>query len=250
MPNNNSARATVLVTGAARRLGAAMAMRLHAEGMNIALHHHRSTGEAAQLRAMLEKNRPGSTSLHRFDLREVGSAGALLEEVLGTHDSLSALINNASCFYPTPIGSAGEDDWDTLINTNLRAPYFLAQAAASSLAESHGCIVNLSDIYAETPLREHSIYNISKAGLQMLTASLAVELAPHVRVNAIAPGPILWPESGVPAQASEKVLSTTPMARMGSAEEIAGAALYLIRDATYTTGATLPVDGGRRLSRF
>jgi pteridine reductase len=250
MQNTTTERRTVLITGGARRIGAAIARRLHADGMNVAIHYNRSTADAQVLHASLEHLRPGSVSLHQADLRDTDALGQLVNDVLDAHGSLYSLVNNASCFYPTPLAGARECDWDVLVGTNLKAPFFLCQAAADSLRASHGCIVNLTDIYAQRPLPEHSLYGIAKAGLVMMTKSLALELAPDIRVNAIAPGPILWPESDGPSQDNTRILASTPMARIGEPDEIAEAASFLILRAHFTTGMTLPVDGGRALTGY
>jgi len=249
--NNATAPAqTVLITGGGRRIGAAIAKILHAKGMSVAIHHNHSTDEAQALQASLEHARPDSTSLHQLDLRAENAPRLLIDDVLRTHGSLHSLVNNASSFYPTPLSEAQEGDWDRLIGTNLKAPFFLCQAAAESLRASQGCIVNLADIYAERPLPKHSLYNIAKAGLVMMTKSLALELAPHIRVNAIAPGPILWPETIPHDDRNEKIVQSTPLARKGEPSEIACAVSFLIHDAKFTTGTTLPVDGGRSLGGY
>ena len=238
-----------LITGAARRLGAEIAERLHHAGMNVAIHYRGSGTEAEALRERLETDRPDSVSVHGCDLRDTAALPRLVHEVEQRHGDLHALVNNASSFYPTPVGEATESQWGDLIDTNVKAPFFLAQAAAAGLARNRGVIVNMADIYAERPLPGHALYNISKAGIMMLTQTLARELAPEVRVNAIAPGPILWPESPV-AEDRSKVMATTPLARCGEPRDIADAVLFLIRDARYTTGALLPVDGGRRIAGY
>ena len=241
---------TVLVTGAGRRLGAAIATGLHAAGMNVAIHYQHSESQARALAEKLEADRAGSASLHALDLHRTSSLPGLIAEVVDTHGELHALVNNASSFYPTPLETSGESDWDDVVGTNLKAPYFLSQAAAPALRESGGCIVNLADIYGLRPLPQHTIYNATKAGLIMLTQSLALELAPDVRINAIAPGPILWPETEVEPAAKDAILANTPLARCGEPDEIVAAMVFLLRDARFSTGVVLPVDGGRRLAGY
>lgn len=238
-----------LITGSAKRIGAAIARALHADGYDLAL-HYRGSGEAmAALAAELEAARPGSTLTLQADLAEFDRLPELIARTIGRYGRLDALVNNASGFAPTPIGSATPAQWDALFASNARAPFFLAQAAAPHLKAARGAIVNLVDIYAERPLREHSLYCMAKAALVMATRALALELAPEVRVNAVAPGAILWPEAeGAKDEAAKAaMLARTPLGRTGSAEEIAEAVRWLLREARYTTGQVLRVDGGRLL---
>lgn len=223
-------------------------MRLHAEGYDIALHFRDSATEAAILQDELERRRHNSTTLLRAELLETDELPRLVERVMLRFGRLDVLVNNASSFFPTPIGKITEAVWDTLMAVNVKAPLFLSQAAAFHLRQTRGAIVNLVDIYAERPLAQHSVYNISKAALQMLTLSLAQELAPEVRVNAIAPGAILWPEADDDPDRQKELLARTPLQRIGTAEEIARAVVFLARDAGYTTGQVLRVDGGRWLA--
>lgn len=237
---------TALITGAARRVGATVARRLHAEGMNVVLHYRRSEADAARLAAELNVLRPDSATTAQADLADLQSFDGLIRSAL-RWDSLDVLVNNASAFHPTPFGTIVERDWDELMAGNLKAPLFLAQAAAPYLKKSRGCIVNMVDIYARRPLLRHSVYSLTKAGIAALTKSLALELAPEVRANGVAPGIILWPSQGVDEQAKQKLLDSTALKRAGSPEDIAGAILYLVRDADYVTGAVIAVDGGRSI---
>ena len=237
---------TALITGAAKRLGAATARALHAEGMNLLLHYNRSEAEAQALAAELNKARPDSAAIAQADLANTQGLESLVKAAL-QWNGLDVLINNASSFRPTPIGQIGEDDWDDLMGSNLKAPLFLAQAAAPHLKKNHGCIVNMIDIHAYRPLREHTVYCAAKAGLVMLTLSLAKELGPEVRVNGVAPGPVLWPEAPMDAATKKSILEATALKRKGSPEDISGAILYLVRDAEYVTGQILAVDGGRSI---
>lgn len=240
-------RPVALVTGAARRLGAAIARRLHAAGHDLALHYRDSGDDMAALVAALEHDRPGSTLAMRADLAEYDRLPELVAQAVGRFGRLDALVNNASAFSPTPLGTITPADWDAQFLVNARAPVILAQAAAPHLRAARGAIVNLVDIYAERPLRDHLVYGMSKAALVAATHALALELAPQVRVNAVAPGAILWPE-GKPEAAKETILAKTPLARTGSEDEIAEAVRWLLQDATYTTGQILRVDGGRLLA--
>jgi len=237
---------TALVTGAAKRLGAATARALHAEGMNLLLHYNKSEAEAATLAQELNAARPDSAAIAQADLGNTQGLESLVKAAL-QWDGLDVLVNNASSFWPTPVGSIGEDDWDDLMGSNLKAPLFLAQAAAPHLKKNHGCIVNMIDIHAYRPLREHTVYCIAKAGLVMLTLSLAKELGPEVRVNGVAPGPVLWPETPMDAATKKSILEATALKRKGSPEDVSGAILYLVRDAEYVTGQILAVDGGRSI---
>jgi len=236
----------VLITGAARRVGAEIARVLHAEGANLALHYRSATAEAQSLVAEFNAVRPGSALAFQADLLETDHLARLVADVAEHFGRLDALVNNASSFFATPIGSIGEREWDDLLGTNLKAPLFLAQAAATHLAVARGAIVNITDIHAERPLKNYALYCIAKAGLAGLTRALALELAPHVRVNAIAPGPILWPENGAfDAAAQANVISRTLLKRGGDPADIARTVRFLLADAPYVTGQILAVDGGR-----
>ncbi len=242
-----STHPTVLITGAAHRIGATTARFLHAAGMNIVIHYRQSRAGAEALQQELAAVRPDSVALVQADLHDTALLPQLVEDAAEAWGRLDVLINNASTFYPTPIDKATEAEWDDLLGTNLKAPFFLSQAAAPFLRRSRGCIVNIVDIHAERPLRGFPIYSIAKAGLVMLTKSLAAELGPEVRVNAVAPGAILWPEH-LDEAGREKIISRTFLKRQGSPEDIAKAIRYLIQDADYMTGQVLAVDGGRSLN--
>jgi pteridine reductase len=241
------ANKVVLITGAAHRIGATTARLLHAEGLNILLHYRHSRGAAESLQAELNAIRPDSVHLIQADLHDTAKLSNLIEQTIEIWGRLDVLINNASSFYATPVGSVTETQWDDLIGSNLKAPFFLSQAAAPYLRQQHGCIVSIVDIHAERPLKEFPVYSMAKAGLVMLTKSLACELGPEVRVNAVAPGAILWPEN-LGEHEKEKIISRTFLKRQGAPEDIARAILYLIRDAGYMSGQVLTVDGGRSLN--
>jgi pteridine reductase len=238
---------TALVTGAARRVGAVIARTLHAAGANLVLHYRSSADDATALAQELNGLRPASAALAECDLLEIASLPALVDTAVREFGGLDILVNNASTFYPTPLGDITEMDWDDLIGTNLKAPLFLAQAAATRLHEAKGLIVNLADIHGVKPLRRYPVYSIAKAGLVMLTRSLARELGPHVRVNAVAPGPVMWPEDGVDRALQEKITQRTALKRAGSAEDVARACLFFATGAPYVTGQVLAVDGGRSI---
>jgi pteridine reductase len=236
-----------LVTGAARRVGAAIARALHAAGASLVLHYRSSGEEAAALERELNGLRPGSATLAQCDLLDSGAVKDLARIAATAFAGLDILVNNASSFYPTPLGDIEEDDWNDLIGTNLKAPLFLAQAASQALRERGGLIVNIADIHGMRPLRRHPVYSIAKAGLIMLTRSLARELGPQVRVNAIAPGPVMWPEGGVESALREEIIARTALKRIGSPEDVAGAVLFFAAEAPFVTGQILAVDGGRSI---
>jgi pteridine reductase len=240
-------RSVALVTGSARRIGAAIARRLHAAGYDLALHYRGSADDAQALATELEGARADSTLLLQADLAEFDRLPELVAKTIGRFGRLDALVNNASGFHPTPFGTTTPAQWDELFAINARAPFFLSQAAAPHLANANGAIVNIADIHAERPLREHAVYAMSKAALLHMTRSLALELAPKVRVNAVSPGAILWPEGGKDPDAQAALLARTPLGRIGTPQEIAEAVLWLLQDARYCTGQTLHVDGGRML---
>ncbi len=251
MEDNATALAgkTLLITGAARRVGAVIADRLHAAGMNLCLHYRSSFAAAQALKERLEARRPDSVFLIQADLLELPALDNLVERAYDRWGRLDALINNASTFYPTPVGRITEAHWNDLLGSNLKAPLFLCQAAAPYLEAAEGAIVNIVDIHAERPLKGHPVYSIAKAGLAMLTKSMARELGPEVRVNGIAPGAILWPEAEESEQMRALVIDRTALKRRGAPEDIARTALFLIRDAHYITGQIIAVDGGRSLSQ-
>ena len=238
---------SALITGAARRIGAAIAQHLHAAGMNLSLHYHQSATEAENLAARLNALRPGSVHLLQGDLRHTAALSTLVTDSLAQWGRLDALINNASSFYPTPLATATEAQWDDLLASNLKAPFFLAQAAAAELRRRHGTMINLVDIHAERPRDAHPIYSAAKAGLVTLTRALALELQPEVRVNAIAPGAILWAEHDDSVATQHSILERIPLRRRGHPDDIARAVLFLIRDGGYINGQVLAVDGGRSL---
>ena len=237
----------VLITGAARRIGAAIARTLHADGARIIVHCHRSRTEAGALAAELNAARPRSCAVVVADLLDVEGLAILAEESAACFGRLDGLVNNASSFQATPIGKVTRGDWEELLGTNLRAPLFLSQAAAPHLRKAKGAIVNIVDIHADRPLKDFAAYSIAKGGLATLTRSLALELAPEVRVNGVAPGAILWPEDGrhFPLQEQARIKERIPLQRIGEPEDIAGAVKYLLFDAPYVTGQILAVDGGR-----
>jgi len=236
-----------LITGAARRIGAVSARTLHSAGANLVLHYRSSADEAAALARDLNSERPDSARLAQCDLLDAAAVKELAHTAATAFGGLDILINNASSFYPTPLGDIEEDDWNDLIGTNLKAPLFLAQAAAPALRERGGLIINMTDIHGMRPLRRHPVYCIAKAGLIMLTKSLARELGPQVRVNAISPGPVMWPEDGVDEALRDKILDRTALKRGGSAEDVARAVLFFAAEAPYITGQVLAVDGGRSI---
>ncbi|KAF1707505.1 pteridine reductase [Pseudoxanthomonas sacheonensis] len=244
----SSPPSVALITGSARRIGAAIARRLHAQGYDLALHYRGSAEEMRALAAELEAARAGSVLTLQADLSEFDRLPELVARTVGRFGRLDALVNNASTFQPTAVGGTTPQQWDALFASNARAPFFLAQAAAPHLKASRGAIVNLADIYAERPLAGHTVYCMAKAALLMATRSLALELAPEVRVNAVAPGAILWPEQDHSDAAKQAMLGRTPLARTGTPEEIAEAVRWLLQDATYTTGQVVRVDGGRTLA--
>jgi pteridine reductase len=244
----NTSHPVALVTGGGRRIGAAICKRLHQSGFNIIVHYCRSAESAQKLAKELNDARADSAVIYCADLNDMSQAATLADFARTTWGRLDALVNNASSFYPTPLERACEEDWDNLLNSNLKAPYFLCQALVKELTRQQGTIVNLADIFSERPMPNHSIYSIAKAGNRMLTQSLALELAPSVRVNGVAPGAILWPED---AEGNEKVtpekLAAIPLGRLGGAESIADTVLFLINGSPYMTGQIIRVDGGRSL---
>jgi pteridine reductase len=240
---------TILVTGAAKRVGAAVARRLHRAGANLALHYNASEREAHALQSELNLQRVQSVMLVKADLLETAGLAEIVRTCVEHFSSLDGLVNNASVFYPTPVGTISAGNWDELVGANLKAPLFLAQAAAPYLKKSAGCIVNITDIHAERPLKNYVVYSIAKAGLAGLTRSLARELGPEVRVNGVAPGPIAWPEDGSFDEVTrQRVISHTLLKRIGDPDDIARAVYYLIAEAPYVTGQIIAVDGGRSVN--
>ena len=236
-----------LVTGGARRIGAEITRRLHGQGMNVAVHYRTSADEARRLCDELNAARPASAQPFAADLCETACIDELVESVASTFTRLDVLVNNASSYYATPLGAIDETSFDDLVGTNLKAPLFLSQAAAPHLRRWGGCIVNIADIYGMTPIPDHAAYCPAKAGLIMLTRSLAVDLAPEVRVNAVAPGAILWPETPADEAVRADVIARIPMGRTGDPGDIAQAVLYLVGEAPYVTGQVIRVDGGRAI---
>jgi pteridine reductase len=236
-----------LITGGARRLGAAIARRLHAAGATVAIHYRSSATEAAALVAELQSTRVASAAAFAGDLLDTDALRAIVDDVHRRFGRLDVLVNNASSFYATPLGSITPEQFDDLVGTNLKAPLLLAQAAAPALRRSRGLILNLADIHGQRPLRDHAVYSAAKAGLIMLTRSLARELGPEVRVNAIAPGPVLWPEHGLPEDLQAEIVGKTALGRSGSPEDVASAAYFFAAEAPYVTGQVLAVDGGRSI---
>lgn len=224
-----------------------MVRQLHSAGMNIALHYRRSSSSADMLAESLNQQRPGSVKLIQGDLLKLDDLTRIVEEAAIGWQRLDVLINNASTFYPTAMGEATEAQWDDLVGTNLKAPFFLSQAAYPHLKQQSGCIVNIVDIHAHRPMKGFPIYSAAKAGLQMMTMSLARELGPGVRVNGVAPGAILWPEHEMDDLIKQQIIERTALKRQGSPADIARTVLFLIRDADYISGQIISVDGGRSL---
>lgn len=240
----------VLITGGAKRVGAATCRMLHAAGARVMIHYRSSRDEAQALVDELNHARRDSAALVQGDLLHIDKLPHLVAATLKHFGRLDVLINNASSFYPTPVGEIDEQNWVDLVGTNLKAPLFLSQAAAEALRHTHGCIVNIADIHAERPMRAYVVYSIAKAGLLAMTKSLAHELGPNVRVNAVGPGPIMWPEDDPTFDDAERrrIVAHTLLKREGSPEDIARAVKFLVYEATYTTGQMLAVDGGRSAS--
>ena len=247
MSKQNLVGKVVLVTGAARRIGAAIVTRLHEDGARVAIHYRDSANEARNLAIRLNEQRADSAGAFQADLLDPEQDSRLISAVTNWAGRLDCLVNNASSFYPTPVGSITEDHWEDLIGSNLKAPLFLSQAAVPQLQKHTGVIINIVDIHAQRPLRNHAVYGPAKAGLAMLTRSLAKDLAPHIRVNGVSPGAILWPEDGMSDAARQTILRQVPLQRPGHPDDIAGCVLYLLRDATYVTGQIIAVDGGRSI---
>ena len=235
----------VLVTGAARRVGAVIVAAFHAAGARVAIHYRGSKADAQALAARLNGQRADSARSFHADLADASACETLVASVVRDLGRLDVLVNNASSFYPTPVGSITPDQFDDLVGSNLRAPLFLSQAAAPALARHEGLILNIGDIHGLRPLGGHAVYCAAKAGLLMLTRSLANELGPAIRVNAIAPGPVMWPERGTDVGLRERIVARTALKRAGSADDVAKAALYFATAAPFVTGQVLAVDGGR-----
>ncbi len=239
----------ILVTGGAKRVGAAIVRKLHALGANLIVHYRSSSEDALNLQQALNQQRPNSVALVQADLLGIDQLHGLIDQAAKQFGQLDVLVNNASSFFPTPLAECTTQAWDDLVGSNLKAPLFLSQAAAVYLKKQQGCIINIVDIHAERPLKNYVIYNAAKGGLMSLTKSLAVELSPEIRVNGISPGPILWPEDGEWADESarQKIINGTLLKRTGEPDDIAKTACFLIADAPYITGQIIAVDGGRSI---
>jgi len=237
----------VLITGGARRVGAEVAKALHAAGANIFIHYRSSAAAAISLADSLNRLRPQSAAIHAAQLSAADAPEKLVAAALLEFGRLDVLINNASSFYPTPVGQISPAQWDDLVGSNMKAPLFLAQAAVPSLQARRGLIINMVDIHALRPLKAHPVYCAAKAGLVMLTKSLARELGPNIRVNGIAPGPVLWPEGDMDEELKREIVDRTALKRAGSPQDIARTALFLAAEAPYITGQIIAVDGGRSI---
>ena len=238
----------VMITGAARRVGAGLARELHHAGMRIVLHYRSSQSEASELAEELNNNKKDSVKLLQGDLKDYKNIPNLIDEAVSLFGNIDVLINNASSFYPTGVAEINEEIWEDLIGVNLKAPMYLTQSIAKHLKKVKGCIINIVDIHGDRPLKDYSVYCIAKAGLAMLTKSMARELAPEVRINGIAPGAIMWPEIQHYEGMHQEIISRTALKREGNPKDIAKTALFLINDADYITGQIIVVDGGRTLS--
>lgn len=243
--NESLAGRWALITGAAKRIGAAITEGLHGAGMNVVVHFLKSSEDAERLVAKLNDQRAESALSIQGDLRNAAALDTLVENVTAATGRLDVLVNNASSFYPTPLGSITEEHWNDLVGSNLKAPLFLCQSALPHLKETQGVIINIVDVHSQRPLRNHPVYGAAKAGLAMLTRSLARDLGPDIRVNGVSPGAILWPESGMPESIQQNIIGKTALKRAGEPGDIAAAVLFLVRDAPYVTGQILAVDGGR-----
>ena len=239
---------TVLITGAAARIGAEISRTLHASGFNIVIHYRSSVDKAEALCASLNDIRENSAAILQADLLQTSSLDSLVSQAAAIWGGLDVLVNNASSFYPTPVGEITEAHWDDLMGSNLKAPLFLSQAATPYLKQNQGCIINIVDIHGFRPMKAHPVYCAAKAGLAMLTQSLAKELGPEIRVNGVAPGAIMWPASELDPQIQASILERTALKRQGGPEDIAKAVNFLVMDADYITGQVIPVDGGRSLN--
>ena len=246
-PSNSLSGKVALVTGAARRIGAVIARTLHAEGADVAIHYRGSDKAANAVANELEAKRPGSAATFCADLTDLSSLNSLAADVIAWRGQLDILVNNASTFYPTPPGEITEEQWDDLVGTNLKAPLFLSQALLPALREARGAIINIVDVHAQRPLRNHTVYGPAKAGLAMLTRSLAKDLAPEIRVNGVSPGAILWPESDMSDDTKHAIVEQIPLGRAGTPEDIASAVLFLASEASYVTGQIIAIDGGRSI---
>lgn len=246
--NDTASVKTALITGGAKRVGAVTSRTLHQAGYNVIIHCRLSRQAADTLAAELNDERADSAAVIQGDLNIASVYDHIIEQAFQRWQRLDVLVNNASSFFSTPVGSITLDDWDNLVNSNMKAPLFLAQAAAPYLKQSHGNIINMVDVHAQRPMKEHPVYCAAKAGLAMLTMSLAKELGPEIRVNGIAPGAILWPENDMPEHTKKLILERTSLKRPGEPIDIAKTILFLVRDADYITGQIIAVDGGRSIN--
>ena len=240
----------ILITGGAKRVGAAICRMLHAGGAKLMIHYRQSASEARALQAELNLQRPNSVAIIHGDLLNLAVLPTLVEETVRHFGRLDVLINNASSYYATELGEIGDDQWQDLIGSNLKAPLFLSQAAAHELRKTGGCIVNITDMHVERPKKGYIVYSVAKAGLVTLTRSLAHEMAPDVRVNAVAPGQVMWPEDNPQFDEvyRKRVISQTLLKRIGEGDDVARAVRFLIQDAPFMTGQVIAVDGGRSLN--
>jgi pteridine reductase len=242
---NNNKKLKALVTGSSRRIGAVIVKNLHASGVDVGIHYNSSETEALALSNELNVLRPDSTALFQADITDTDEANSLIHDFNSWAGGIDLLINNASSFYPTPIGTITDDHWHDLMGSNLKGPLFITQAASSALRKAKGSVINLIDIHTRSPLKNHPVYGSAKAGLKMLTRSLAKDLAPEIRVNGISPGAILWPEDGMTDDIKKDILNKIPLHRIGSPQDIADCVLFLLYKADYITGQIIAVDGGR-----
>jgi len=245
---NNSDPKTALITGAAARIGAEIARTLHAAGMNIVIHYRSSASKAEALSNSLNEIRENSAQVLQADLLITQTHDTLVEGAASIWGGIDVLVNNASSFYPTPVGTITEKHWDDLMGSNLKAPIFLSQAATPYLQKNQGCIINIVDIHGFRPMKEHPVYCAAKAGLAMITQSLAKELGPEIRVNGVAPGAIMWPSTELDPDVQASILERTSLKRQGCPQDIANTVKFLVMDAPYITGQVIPVDGGRSLN--
>ena len=250
---NDLARGTesspvILITGGARRVGACIASHLHELGARVIIHYRNSEREALDLNLALQAQRPHSTAIIQGNLLDMADLARVAREAVSAFGRLDGLVNNASSFYPTTIGAVDENQWNDLVGSNMKAPFFLSQALAPELRKQTGAIVNIADVHGERPMKQHTVYAMAKAGLVMMTRSLARELGPETRVNAVAPGAILWPEIGMRDEIKQTILDRTALKRAGQPRDIAEAVAFLLFQAPYVTGQILAVDGGRSLN--
>jgi len=246
--NQGSETKVALITGAAARIGAEICRTLHAAGMNVVIHYRNSSEQATELCDALNQQRADSAAMLQADLLDTASLPQLVNQAAAIWGRLDALVNNASSFYPTPVGEITEAHWDDLMGSNLKAPIFLSQAATPYLQQSHGCIINIVDVHAFRPMKAHPVYCAAKAGLAMLTQSLARELGPEIRVNGVAPGAIMWPESELAPEVQTSILERTALKRQGGPEDIARTVRFLVLEGDYITGQVIPVCGGRSIN--